>query len=157
MSVTTEQEATDGKGCNAPSEEPPTPKPHSANQLEGLERLSRLTTDLANERTLLAWVRTCLAAIRTTFAYLTLTADSAGWKASITATELAMSTLVLASAATGAWRYFKIKDVIMLKIPPAAFGRFTMRPLVALLLVTAVSTAVGIYSQQWIHVGHDHV
>lgn len=55
-----------------------------SNQLEGLERLSRLTTDLANERTLLAWMRTCLAAIRTLFSYLALSATTAAWQMSIT-------------------------------------------------------------------------
>ena len=55
-----------------------------SNQLEGLERLSRLTTDLANERTLLAWMRTCLAGIRTLFSYLAIGATTAAWQMSIT-------------------------------------------------------------------------
>ena len=60
---------------------------HVAQQIEGLERLSRLTTDLANERTLLAWIRTCLASIRTLFAYLALSASTAAWEASITCAQ----------------------------------------------------------------------
>merc|ERR1712151_768553 len=44
-----------------------------------LERFNRLSTDLANERTLLAWVRTCLAAVRTGVSYLGLAAISDWW------------------------------------------------------------------------------
>ena len=120
-------------------------------QLEGLERLSRLTTDLANERTLLAWTRTCLAAIRTCFTYLSLTATEAAWRGVITATEIGMATLVVATAAIGAWRYFKIKDVLAQKLPPREFGRFSMRPLVALIFITAIATTTGVCSQQWEH------
>lgn len=120
-------------------------------QLEGLERLSRLTTDLANERTLLAWVRTCLAAIRTLFAYLALVAASTGWHAALVAAEMSMATVVIATAISGAYRYFAIKAVVSQKIPPKGFGRFTIRPLVALIIVTAAATSAGVYSQQWNH------
>ena len=121
------------------------------NQLEGLERLSRLTTDLANERTLLAWVRTCLAAIRTTFAYLEISALALGWSIGLKMTEVAMATLVISAAATGVWRYFKIKGILLQKVPPAEFGRVTMRPLAVLILLTALSTTIGVYSQEWVH------
>ena len=90
----------------------------SVTQLEGLERLSRLTTDLANERTLLAWTRTCLAAIRTSFAYLEISALALGWSVGLKITETAMATLVVAAAATGVWRYFKIKSILLQKVPP---------------------------------------
>ena len=54
-----------------------------------------------------------------------------------------MATLVVATAATGAWRYFKIKDVLAQKLPPREFGRFSMRPLVALIFITAIATTTG--------------
>jgi hypothetical protein len=38
--------------------------------IDSMTRLQRLTTDLANERNLLAWGRTALAAARTTLAFL---------------------------------------------------------------------------------------
>lgn len=117
--------------------------------LEGLERLSRLTTELANERTLLAWTRTCLAAIRTLFAYLALHGVTAGWSGLITACEVLMSLVVVATAAFGSWRFFKIKDIILLKVPPPNFGRFSIRPLAVLVLLTAMATVTGACSQQW--------
>jgi uncharacterized membrane protein YidH (DUF202 family) len=125
-------------------------------QLNGIERLNRLTTDLANERTLLAWTRTTLASIRTLFTYLALDGKSAAWKASITATEFSMATLVLAAATTGVWRFWRVKSIVHMKIPPAGFGRITIRPLAVLLLVTAFATSIGIFSQQWVHASPSH-
>ena len=117
--------------------------------MTGLERLNRLSTDLANERTFLAWVRTCMSTIRTVFTYLALTAATDAWRASVLASEIAMATLVVATAVTGAWRFYKIKSVISLKVPPANFGRYSLRPLTVLVVLTAVTTACGIWTQQW--------
>lgn len=122
-----------------------------SNQLEGVERLTRLTTDLANERTLLAWTRTTLAAIRTTFTYLELSGSTVGWLISIKVTEVMTAVLVVATALTGAWRYFKIKDIIGQKVPPRDFGRVSMRPLSLLVVLTSMVTALGVCSQQWVH------
>ncbi len=40
--------------------------------ISSVQRMSRLTTDLANERNLLAWGRTAMAAVRTALAFLAL-------------------------------------------------------------------------------------
>ena len=118
-------------------------------QLDGLERLNRVSTDLANERTLLAWVRTGMAAIRTLFTYLALTGTTPGWHASVLATEIAMAALVLITAGTGVWRYFRLKAILGQKVPPRDFGRRTLRPFAVLVLATAMASAVGVSSQQW--------
>jgi uncharacterized membrane protein YidH (DUF202 family) len=122
-----------------------------SNQLQGLERLSRLTTDLANERTLLAWTRTCLASIRTLFAFLEVRSADAGWQVWKLITEMSMATVVLACAGLGAWRYFAIKRILSQKVPPQHFGRISIRPLCALLVLVAVATSTAIYAQKWQH------
>lgn len=60
-----------------------------------------------------------------------------------------MATLVISCAALGAWRYFKIKLILGQKVPPSQFGRVSLRPLMALLLLTAIATSTGVYAQQW--------
>lgn len=126
------------------------------NQLDGLARLNRMTTDLANERTLLAWIRTALAAIRTVFTYLAVSATSEAWRAAVTTSELAMATLVLVLTVSGAMRYYQVKRVVGLKVPPQGFGRTSIRPTLAVLVVAAGVTASGIYSQKWEHASAAH-
>ena len=62
--------------------------------------------------------RTTLAAIRTLFTYLELTALSVGWSVALVSTEMAMASLVVLLAATGAWRYFRIKHIVNQKVAP---------------------------------------
>lgn len=123
----------------------------SVAMVNAMERFSRLSTELANERTLLAYVRTSLAAIRTAFTYLDLTAPGVFWQPSVLLTEFLVAAVMLISTFTGVSRYFRLKAVIERKIPPRHFGRLSLRPLSALLIVACAVTAAGIYSQTWQH------
>ncbi|KAL1499863.1 hypothetical protein AB1Y20_012546 [Prymnesium parvum] len=121
--------------------------------LEGLERFNRLSTDLANERTLLAWIRTCLAAMRTAFAMLTIREHTTFGVDTLNVAELGMVSFIILSAISGAWRYHKIKSIISLKVPPLSFGRLSLRPLNLLVCLAAAIVAVVIYSGGWLKSG----
>ena len=70
-------------------------------------------------------------------------------------TQMSMATVVLACAGLGAWRYFAIKRILNQKVPPHHFGRVSVRPLCALLILVAAATSTAIYAQQWRHQSHD--
>ena len=114
--------------------------------LEGLERYNRLTTELANERTLLAWMRTCFAAMRTVFSFQRVSSDSVGLKVTLSISEVLMTTLMISAALLGSWRFFKIKNIIALKEPPAAFGRFSLRPMSVIVILASLSAGVAMYA-----------
>eukprot|EP00927_Polykrikos_kofoidii_P023802 TRINITY_DN21797_c1_g1_i1.p1 TRINITY_DN21797_c1_g1~~TRINITY_DN21797_c1_g1_i1.p1 ORF type:complete len:378 (+),score=56.60 TRINITY_DN21797_c1_g1_i1:171-1304(+) len=124
---------------------------HVQEMVNSVERMNRLTTDMANERTLLAWTRTCFAAIRTVVAYLNIHVPrhTGGLlSVSILITELAMAALVMVLAWTGQKRFNSIKDAISLKVPPPSFGRLSVRYTNAIVLLASVVTALGICTQQ---------
>jgi len=114
-----------------------------------MERFSRMTTDLANERTLLSWIRTTLAAIRTVFAYFALTANGSFWENTLICSELTMAVLVIVTALTGYRRFDKIKNVIRMKHPPESFGRISVRYVYSLVAASSIVTVVSIFFRHW--------
>jgi uncharacterized membrane protein YidH (DUF202 family) len=118
--------------------------------LTAMERFSRLTTDLANERTMLAWVRTCMASIRTAFAFLKVAGETPGWAATVFLAQSAMVTLMLVLCWTGYLRYTAIKHAVKRKLPPHFFGRISVRYMYALLFVSTAAIALGMYTKHWI-------
>lgn len=129
-----------------------TPKEDHLNcAVDAVERFSRLSTDLANERTLLAWIRTCLAAIRTAFTYLSLTWATRSWRWSVILCEVIVALLAVTLAATGWKRYSSIKNVLQRKVPPHGFGRISVKYINLLVFVATIITAVSISLQEWKH------
>ena len=68
-------------------------------ELVGMAKMSRLGTDLANERTLLAWIRTVLAMMRTVFATLGVAGLTSTWE-SVHRVAVCLSVLLMVTSAT---------------------------------------------------------
>lgn len=114
-----------------------------------VDRMSRLSSELANERTLLAWVRTGLAAMRTVFSFFGVAALSAGWLDSVIFAQGAMMTVVLVGSATGTLRYHRVRKALKMADPPEDFGRNSIMWFNSIVIITSVAVAAGIYTQQW--------
>jgi uncharacterized membrane protein YidH (DUF202 family) len=114
-----------------------------------VERFSRLSTELANERTLLAWVRTCLAAVRTSLAYVGFAAVTGEWWVSLLLAQWGMIALIVLASVAGAARYYKLKAILNYKVPPKQFGRISVAPMNALVVTAAMATAAGCLAKAW--------
>eukprot|EP00435_Cladocopium_sp_Y103_P038605 s2511_g10.t1 len=129
---------------------------HQTDQLvTAMERFNRLATDLANERTLLAWLRTAMAGIRTIFVFYAMDGVNKFWETSITASEVLMAILVLVLLYTGQARYYAIKEMarclalILRKDPPPTFGRISLRYTYLVLALATFTTVMGVCLRRW--------
>ena len=112
---------------------------------ENVLYLNQLGTDLANERTMLAWIRTMLAAVRTAFSYMRYTAVQSS---SLTAALMLIATLVLLSGLNAAGRYYQVRHILEKR--PKTFGRVTLMPYILLAAAAAILNSVGVYSGKWV-------
>ena len=120
-----------------------------AAQLTAVERFSRLTTELANERTLLAWIRTTLASMRTAYSLSSLESnDGAFWRVLTEGAELTICLFVVATAFNGIVRYQRIKNALLSTKPLRRFGRLTLRPYNGLTSLVAVAVAIVIFQRR---------
>jgi uncharacterized membrane protein YidH (DUF202 family) len=123
----------------------------------GMTRYAKLTSELANERNMLAWTRTALAGCRTTFAAMGLkyaTGDHLGgilW--GIMAVGFAALSLYIYM--NGFDRYKKIKIALAAKNPPLHFDRLSNTPqsvaFIAILVVILYNVGTQ-YSHGGMHV-----
>jgi len=77
-----------------------------------MQRLSCVSSNLANERTLLAFIRTALAIGRTMVAFMGLTSFSHYGHFMLSFAPMSFSVIAVTCLAIGIFRYFVIKDLI---------------------------------------------
>jgi uncharacterized membrane protein YidH (DUF202 family) len=117
--------------------------------VNAMTRLSRLNTDLANERNLLAWARTALASARTFLAFVGVSAVTNFGKASRQICYLGFAVMSIYIILQGTERYNKIKRIVYLKNPPPNFDRLTNAPLPICLALLFALGLMSISFDQW--------
>lgn len=130
--------------------EPPVVKETKEDRfVNAMTRLSRLNTDLANERNLLAWGRTAMAAARTFLAFINTEAITNFGKTSREVCYLGFGVMSIYIILQGAERYNKIKKIVYLKNPPPNFDRLTNAPLPICLALLFALGLMSVSFDQW--------
>jgi len=117
--------------------------------IDALTRFSRLSTDLANERTLLAWIRTALACGRTVCAFMGVEYLSTFGNYSQRIVYIGFAVMAIAMLVQGLERYRKIKWVLTLPNPPIEFDRLSTVPAHAVLISMLCLVLINAASVQW--------
>eukprot|EP00927_Polykrikos_kofoidii_P006654 TRINITY_DN12696_c0_g1_i1.p1 TRINITY_DN12696_c0_g1~~TRINITY_DN12696_c0_g1_i1.p1 ORF type:complete len:290 (-),score=34.92 TRINITY_DN12696_c0_g1_i1:107-976(-) len=111
---------------------------------ETLDKATRVSIDLTNERTLLAWMRTAMACVRTVLSFLFLTATGL-WFEHLNFARLGMCCGVVAAATVGVLRYWKIKQITGMVHVPRDFDRVSTSWFLAIIGVGCALTVGGLY------------
>lgn len=126
----------------------------SAKQLSlisSMQRMSRLSTDLANERNLLAWGRTALAAARTSLAFLGLTGNNNFGVGLVYTTSIGFGVIAVWMMLQGGLRYKQIKGILLLPEPPVHFDRLSNLPVNVILVALLVLMVIANSADSWSH------
>lgn len=117
--------------------------------MSSMQRMSRLSTELANERNLLGWGTTALAAASTAIAFLGLTGTSAFGDSAVYVISVGFAVLAVWMGFQGVFRYRRIKEILMLPEPPLHFDRISNVPIQAVLLLLLILLVIGNFTDQW--------
>jgi len=123
-------------------------KDHKMKAFGDIYYVNQLGTDLANERTLLAWIRTMLACIRTLFAYEKQYMSNQN--TTLFAANMMISTLLLLTGFNAAYRYYKIRWLLQTKEKPKTYNAFSLMPFILLALATSLLTSIETFNGTWL-------
>mmetsp|Transcript_90751 Transcript_90751/g.256253 ORF Transcript_90751/g.256253 Transcript_90751/m.256253 type:complete len:252 (-) Transcript_90751:28-783(-) len=105
-----------------------------------LPKPAEIATDLANERTLLAWLRTALAVIRTVFSYATLDGMTRGFLVADVVITMVLSCSALGALLVG-WQRFKVVRTS----GALQSRRISVRPIYAVFVAVAGISCVAVF------------
>ena len=111
-----------------------------------------LGTDLANERTLLAWVRTILATIRTIFAYQKLFPGDGIPRTddpTLFAASLMIATLLLMMSVYASHRYYSVLTMLRSEDKQETYEKWTLWPMIGVAVSLSFLTGIATYADTW--------
>lgn len=118
---------------------------------------NRIGSDLANERTMLAWVRTMLACARTVFSYGNLLEPNSDPEAggtrpmTVPTVTMMMATLLLFAGLNTGYRYWHMRGVLREAKAPGTYGRHSLLPFILLAVTVALITSIETYAGHWVY------
>ncbi|CAB9524312.1 expressed unknown protein [Seminavis robusta] len=126
--------------------------PSSSKQTQVLGSMfyfSQLSSDLANERTFLAWIRTMLAAVRTIFSYEKVQSDVTARDKSLVVAIMMTATMLLMAGFMGGQRYYSTRYLLLSRERKDTYNMISLSPFVLLGFAIAVVTSVATYASKW--------
>lgn len=115
-----------------------------------VDRFSRLSSELANERTLLAWIRTALAGIRGVFAFFSIPQIEGISNGMFYYCQLVMMAAVIFGGVSGTMRYNRVRNALRLVDPPQdGYGRLSIMWFNATVAFLTIAIAIGVLIRGW--------